>query len=216
MTAIREAYLSQRFNEFLDRFSPPRAIANNPTAMQQDADDMLRTVLRYAPREEYGEWLGAVLRELQEGMTTRSWPAPGELAKACRMKGAAKSQPSALVEDHAIDRMIDWHGKFGTQMPGHGNPARTAELIQRGVLANEREARFKGFELGEDQRRRAMEQPSTRDEWRHHVRVIARLRGISESEAESSIREQPRAPADRSRAQIPDLSAPYDSNSFAA
>ena len=50
MNSIREADLSQRFNEFLDRFSPPRGIVNNPTAMQQDADAMMQTVLRYAPR----------------------------------------------------------------------------------------------------------------------------------------------------------------------
>ena len=217
MNSIREADLSQRFNEFLDRFSPPRGIVNNPTAMQQDADAMLQTVLRYAPKSGHIEWLEGVLRTLQEGMTTRSWPAPGELAKACKGGGKeAPAAPSEAVEEAAITRMTAWYEKFGSQAPGQGNYARTAELINRGVLKDEREAHFRGFDLNEDQRKRAKDQPTSREQWRHHVRVTARLRGISEDEAEFQIRSEGREPMDRSGVSIPDKSAPYAAEAFAA
>lgn len=218
MISQRETHLTQRFNEFLDRFAPPRSIANNPTAMQQDADDMLRTVLRYAPSNGYSEWLDRVLRDLQEGMTTRSWPAPGELARACKAASSVGQPQGAAsnTEGRVVDMMADWHAKFGTEMPRMGKPERTAELIRRGVLASERDAHFKRYTLSAHQERRAVEQPPTRDEWRHHVRVTARLRGISEAEAEASLRMDSRAPMDRSGAAIPDLSAPYDRNRFAA
>ena len=217
MNSIREADLSQRFNEFLDRFSPPRGIVNNPTAMQQDADAMLQTVLRYAPKSGHIEWLEGVLRTLQEGMTTRSWPAPGELAKACKGGGKeAPAAPSEAVEEAAIGRMIAWYEKFGTQAPGQGNHGRTAELIRRGVLKDEKFAHFKGFDLSEDQRRRAKDQPTSREQWQHHVRVTARLHGISEQEAEFQIRAEGREPMDRSATGIPDKSAPYRAEAFAA
>lgn len=189
MTTPREDELTERLNEFLDRFSPPRSIQNNPKAMQDDADAMLRTVLRFAPATGYRDWLEQMLERLAEGMTTRSWPAPGELVRACRAMSQGRGDtPDSMIESAAIERMIDWYGKFGDQLPGHGKPHRTAELIRRGVFANEREARFRGFDLGDDQRRRAMDQPMGADEWRHHVRVMARLKGISESEAEAQER----------------------------
>lgn len=89
----RNEYLSQYFNEWLDRFSPPRAIQNNPKAMQDDANSMLAIVNKYAPSQNYAEWLDKVLTDLGEGMTARSWPAPGELVKACKARIEHREKP---------------------------------------------------------------------------------------------------------------------------
>lgn len=213
--SIRDEYLSHRFNEFLDRFSPPRSIQNNPKAMQDDADAMLRTVVRFAPRDGYSEWLDGVLITLQDGMTTRSWPSPGEVTKACRAGGKGADDKSA--EDQALLRMMAWHERYGSQMPGHGNPARTAELIRRGTLKNERDARFKGFDLSEDDTRRALDQEMTRDEWVHHCNVMAGLHGLEPRDAaqiERRILGEGRAPA---MPAIPNKrSVPIDPDTFAA
>lgn len=119
-------------------FSPPRRIANNPSAMQQDADEMMRTVLRYAPLDDYIRWMDNVLRDLQEGMTTRSWPAPGELVRACKANVTNGQQHgnAAHVESCMVDMMATWHAKFRSEMPSMGTPERTAELIRRGVLSS--------------------------------------------------------------------------------
>lgn len=205
MNNIREAHLAQKFNEFLDRFTPPRSIANNAAAMQQDADQMMRIVLRYAPPDGYAAWLDRVLCDLQEGMTTRSWPAPGELAKACKA-GASVGPPqgnASHIEGRLVDMMAEWHARFGTEMPRMGKPERTAELIRRGVLSCERAAKFMGYTLSSEQARDAEKQRTSREEWRHHVRITARLRGISEAEAEAALRAEPRIPIDRSSAAIP-------------
>lgn len=179
----REQYLTERFNEWLDRFSPPRAIQNNPKAMQDDANAMLAIVLRHAPNQEYGEWLERTLTTLAEGMTTRSWPAPGELTKACRTKGDRTPEADKNVEELSLNRCIEWYLKFGSQMPGMGNTGRTTEMIRRGIFGNEREARFHGFDLTDDQRNRSNGQTMGKAEWVHHVKVMARLRGVSEYEA---------------------------------
>lgn len=93
MTTIREEFLSSRFNEFLDRFSPPRRIASDFDAQQREADAMLRTVLKYAPSDEYPRFLDRVLTQLQEGMKTRAWPTTGELAEACRLFAPKRERP---------------------------------------------------------------------------------------------------------------------------
>lgn len=204
--SLRDEFLSTRFNEWLDRFSPPRAIQNNPKAMQDDADAMLRTILRYAPRDEYAEWLDRVLIGLAENMTTRSWPAPGELVKACK---AGKSDGSGanvdMIEHEAVNRMVAWFEKFKSELPGHGHSQRTAELINRGVLKNEREARFYGFNISDAQRERAMAQPMGRDEWKHHVRVLAAVTGRDEEHVEFECRRM----AAVGPVVVPDKSSPH-------
>ena len=80
----RTAYLSERFNEWLDRYAPPRFIADKPQTMQEEADTLLRIVARHAPTDDYAEWLDGVLRALTEGMQARTWPTGGEVSKACQ------------------------------------------------------------------------------------------------------------------------------------
>lgn len=173
---VRQEFIAAKFNEWLDRFSPPRRIANNTQAQQQDANAMLQTVAQYAPREGYADWLVAMLRRLEDGMTTRSWPAPGEVVKACQSVGVrGASVDKEAQEAAALDRMESWFRKFGDQMPGHGNVDRTAKLIQRGVLSGLRDARARGFELTFEQNKAAREEPPTREEQRHHDRVMSDL-----------------------------------------
>lgn len=190
------ADLSMRFNAFLDRFSPPRQIAGNPKALQDDANALLRIVLDHAPTEGWQDWFPDAIRHLEAGMTTRSWPAPGEVVRACR--GALAKMPSTETaaqsrgEANAIQMLIDWHAKFGTQMPGQGRPDRTDELIRRGVLRNEREARFKGFVLSPAAQARVKDQAPSRAEWDHHVAVMARLDGRSRDEVDFELQDDAR------------------------
>lgn len=131
----RNDYLSQHFNEWLDRFSPPRSIQNNPKAMQDDADAMLAIVNKYAPSQGYAEWLDKVLTELTEGMTTRSWPAPGELVKACKSRVEHRAKPKG--EDWKLDEcaVIGAKMKAGDAVGEGWLYGRSAvDLIKRGLV----------------------------------------------------------------------------------
>lgn len=219
---MQRAEIHSTVTAFLCRFTPPKQIADNDEHMAEEADLIVNEVARFAPGTGFPDWWREVGTELVRRMKTRAWPMLGEVEAACRAvndrsgHSGPKGGNSREVEAKCIDMMADWHAKFGTEMPRMGKPERTAELIRRGVLASERDARFKRYTLSAHQERRAVEQPPTRDEWRHHVRVTARLRGISEAEAEASLRMESRTPMDRSGAAIPDKSAPYDRNRFAA
>lgn len=107
---------------------------------------------------------------------------------------------NSMGESVILEAMTAWHGKFGSQMPGFGRGDRTRNLVQRGVLRDMGEARFKGFTLhAEDEsalldaRRRGDARPSM-DEQRHHIRVLARIWGISEEDAAIRAGEQPPPP----------------------
>lgn len=192
------ADISMRFNAWLDRFSPPRQIASNPQAMQDDADAMLRIILDHAPAEGWQDWYQDAIRRLEAGMTTRAWPAPGELTKACRAAEAprASGELSGKGEAQVIAMMAEWLGKHGGQMPGYGSALRTRELIRRGALRDIAEARAKGFalfpdeerELLQDRTRRreageAMSSVLGRAEWNRHIAILSRIWGCSEFEA---------------------------------
>ncbi len=184
MTSIRQEFLAAKFNEWLDRFSPPRRMANDTAAQQQDANAMLQTVMRFAPKEDYGDWLPAMLRRLEDGMTTRSWPAPGEVVKACKAGGSGSPDVNKEVQESAaLDRMVDWFGKFKTQMPGHGHYSRTQKLIERGVIKDLREARYRGFDITFEQSKEAKEQPVGTDEKVHHQMVLNDLLNTQERNA---------------------------------
>lgn len=195
--AVR-ADLGARFNRWLERFSPPRQIADKPQALQDDAEALFRIILDHAPAEGWQEWWDLTVRALEASMTHRSWPSPGDVVRACR--GALAKMPATETnlqsrgESNAIQMLIDWHAKFGTQMPGLGRPDRTDELIRRGVLRNEREARFKGFVLSPASRQRIAEQDQRPDraEWDHHVGVMARLEGRSRDEVDFELQDEQR------------------------
>lgn len=179
-----------------------------PFTAKRSISRPMNSVLRYAPLDDYIRWMDNVLRDLQEGMITRSWPAPGELVRACKANATTR-QPhgdNLHVEAKMVDMMADWHEEFHEEMPSMGKPERTAELIRRGVLSSERSAKFYGYTLSRAQSLLADKQPTTIEEWRHHVRVTARLRGISEREAEAALREEPRTKMDRSTATTPEKS----------
>lgn len=131
----RNEYLSQHFNEWLDRFSPPRAIQNNPKAMQDDANAMLAIVGKYAPSQGYAEWLAKVLVDLTEGMTTRSWPAPGELVKACKARIEHREKPKG--EEWKLDECESIGAKMKAGQPvGEGwlYGRSAVDLIKRGLV----------------------------------------------------------------------------------
>lgn len=137
--SAREEYLSNQMNEFLDRFSPPRAIQHNPNAMQQDADAFLETVLRFAPTSDYRPWMKTMLNHLSGGMMTRSWPAPGELVKACK-EARGKPDLSGSRNPVELDSCAIAAKNMSNGMPVAENYlyGRLAwELIDRGLVTNE-------------------------------------------------------------------------------
>jgi hypothetical protein len=191
--SVRTETIHGILSRWLDRYSPPQGMKDNPQAIQDEAEALLRVLLRFAPREAYDMWVRDALDRCAYTMKTRAWPTVGDLGAACSnlRKDRRTEAASAGGDDMGmIDRMADWHAKFGDQLPGYGRPERTAELVARGVLRDLREARFRGYALDDRQRAEAMSQPPGDDEWRHHVTVMARIKGISFAECDATERQR--------------------------
>ena len=167
---------------FLGRFSPPRSIAGNPAAMAEETDHLLSAFARFAPRDGFQTWWLNVTTELVRRMKTRAWPMVAEVEAACQ--AARQSNQGSMGEDAIeamiLDHMATWYARWKSQMPGYGNAARTMALIRRGILKDEREARFRGFDLTQAMKERAFDQPIGADELAAHRRVMANLRALSE------------------------------------
>lgn len=177
--------LQSAVSRFLERFTPPRGVAGNPVAMVDEADQIAQAFARFAPVTGFDVWWSDVTDQLIRRMKTRAWPMVSEVEAACRIVND-RAMPSIggghseAVEAAAVDRMAAWFAKFRSQMPGHGKPTRTAEMIRRGVLADLREARFYGFELSGAQSKAALELPPCRAEVDHDRDVMDRLRALGD------------------------------------
>lgn len=80
---VRTADISKMLSRFLERYTPPQAIRDKPNLMQDEAEGLLRTLLKFAPQYDYAGWISAALDQLEYQMKTRSWPTKHELGAVC-------------------------------------------------------------------------------------------------------------------------------------
>ena len=206
--SIRTDTIRRDLGRWLDRYSPPQAMKDNPRAIQDEGEALLRVLLKFAPREGYEGWVADALDRCAYTMKTRAWPTVGELGAACsnlRKDRIGNDLGDGNAEQAIIDRMAEWFRSCGGQLPGHGRPDRTEALVRMGVIRDLREARWRGFALDDAQWRVARTQPPGDDEWRHHVTVMARIKGISYAHCDAI--ERQRSGLTERRAEIPDKRA---------
>lgn len=186
MSNIRDAEISQLMSGFLGRLSPPRGIANSEKALGEEMAALVKALSRCAPSQGYREWFDGFSDALSSRMKTRAWPIVSEIeaaaaaVSAMRHSGGSGPENADHYETKALDRMEDWFRKFHDQMPGHGKPARTVELIRRGVLRDLEQARFLGFDLTIEQSEQARSMPMGREAQANYDRVMSYLQDIQE------------------------------------
>ena len=169
-----------RFTFWLKRFTPPKQILGKPDLEEAEAKSLFRIILDHAPDIGWDIWWDKTISTLQASMMTRSWPAPGEVVRACRSAQAAMpaqptGQQNGEVEGKIIQMITDWFHKHKDQMPGMGRSDRTAALIRNGLFKDEREARFWGFTLSTEQSAKAMQQAPGPAEQDHDRKVSAKF-----------------------------------------
>lgn len=105
MSSLRTAEVSQILSRWLDRYSPPLSMKDKPRAIQDEAEALLRVLLKFAPQDGYAGWINRALDQLEYQMKTRAWPTKGELGSVCsnmRKDAAELSRGEAWVLDPAI------------------------------------------------------------------------------------------------------------------
>ena len=93
---FRTTEISQMLLRWLDRYSPPASMKDKPQAMQDEAEALLRVLLKFAPGSDYVGWVNGALDSLEYQMKTRAWPTKGEMGAVCanlRKDRAVSAEP---------------------------------------------------------------------------------------------------------------------------
>jgi hypothetical protein len=146
-----------RLSRWLGRYEPRKHLRGKDALLADELNALLAPILKYAPPQAYEPWTEVMLERLDERMTTTAWPIAGEVAAAC----TAPSEPA------------EPRGNVVPFPKPVANPV--ALSIDNGTVRDERHARWQGMTLTGAQLARARAQRPCREEWDHHVRVMARF-----------------------------------------
>jgi hypothetical protein len=112
--------------------------------VQDEADALLRVLLKFAPAEGYSSWVDHALEKCAYQMKTRAWPTQGELGAVCsNIRKETPSAPLPVTDD--VERMAS---RIRQGMPvgdgwlyGRG----AVEMINRGLVT---ESDLSGYRSG--------------------------------------------------------------------
>lgn len=147
MNDDRSRYVSQAFNRWLERYSPPRSMAENERAQQDEADALMRAVLSFAPQRGFQEWTGLALDALSEACQTRAWPTVADVRKALKgvryvPEGIALSatfdpvaiNANRMSRGEPVPERFLW-GRWAQRMMEAGVPKRTLDEYRKALHA---------------------------------------------------------------------------------
>lgn len=154
-------FIADNLQRYLSRKSVPTSLQGKQAAQMDELAALSAAASRYCPQDEAAmvKWWRAVVDNLDETISHRAWPTVEELSKACRKNAEG----------------------FARQDRDHDSA--TAK-VARGVYRDLREARFLGEELTREEFLIARNQRMSRDEWKHHIGVLARIWNVTEEEAQ--------------------------------
>jgi hypothetical protein len=106
MTQSRTDDIKAALTRWLDRYSPPASMKNNPQAVQDEVMGLLRLLLKNAPVTNYADWVAEVLERCSQVMKTRAYPTQHELGAACvnyRKEAHTAGMGQAPIEGWSVD-----------------------------------------------------------------------------------------------------------------
>lgn len=184
---MRDQYLQSRLSNLLKRMTPPRAFSFDENSQVAEVSQMMRVLLREAPSENYENWWDTFEANLLEAHQTRAWPTIYEFVNACQ-KISKVTSSNNMADGHKYPWVLKWFERKGVAFPSINEPSITMRLIKDGHLSSERQARFLGFALSDEAAAKARQQRPCWNEWEHHVRVTAKIRGVDYKTAEAQVR----------------------------
>ena len=150
--SMRKTELSQILTRWLNRYSPPRSMAGDQQAQQDEAEALFRVLMKFAPDAEYVDWTNAVLDQLEYQMKTRAWPTKGELGAVCsnmRKQSGGKAAASATAQS---GWGTDTYEIIGARMrrgdavgEGYLYGREACEIIKRRLVTNETMAAYRSI-----------------------------------------------------------------------
>lgn len=136
--SLRNTEIAGMLRRWLERFSPPASIKDNPRAAQDSADALLRALLKFAPQADYVPWVNRALDATETQMKTRAWPTVHEIGAVC--SNMRKDEPRhggstsfSLDPFEVAARRVHNHQPIG-DMWIYGHHAH--EIVARGLVTD--------------------------------------------------------------------------------
>ena len=144
----RNEEISNTFSRWLKRYSPPLSMRDDLQTQQDEANALLRTLLKFAPANFHGVWLEGILERLSDQMKTRAWPTQNEIGAVCsNTRKERVNRPGSVADDewtldpHLITSKRMKNGEAVGEGWLYGRMA--CELIQRGLVDQETMTRYR-------------------------------------------------------------------------
>lgn len=135
--SFRNEEIAGMLRRWLERFTPPAAIRENPRAAQDSADALLRVLLKYAPRADYVPWVNRILDDTEWQMKTRAWPTVNEIGAVCvnaRKDDKGDAGATFSLDPFEINAKRIRSGQPVGDMWIYGHHAH--ELVARGMISD--------------------------------------------------------------------------------
>lgn len=78
----RVEFLTSKLIEYLDRRTMPRGLVDKPKAQDAETQALVHCLVRFSPKQEYGDWWARMETQIDENADTRAWPTAAEIKKA--------------------------------------------------------------------------------------------------------------------------------------
>lgn len=140
---FRTTEISQMLLRWLDRYSPPASMKDKPQAIQDEAEALLRVLLKFAPGSDYVGWVNGALDSLEYQMKTRAWPTKGEMGAVCanlRKDKTIAAEP-VVFDTYAIMARKMQAGEAVGEGYLYGREA--CEIIKRRLVSEETMAAYR-------------------------------------------------------------------------
>lgn len=113
---------------------------------------------------------------------SRTWPLPAVISEAIQSSMQSKEALAKGLEDD-LEAAVRFLNNTGRAHPSYRSSYIAKRLIERGLLKDERDAHWRGFDMFE-YKNLYTKQRMTLDEWKNHIRILANMCNLTKEEAE--------------------------------
>lgn len=181
----RMTLISKELANLLGMYDPPRNIKTDDQK-RSHIEMIAKTINSKLPNDTTSDHISGTFEraamEITSKQKTSTWPHQADLIKAI-----TKSIDSGEAQTKSIEDDIEAAARFleanGTAHPSYRSTFIAKQLIERGLLKDERDAHWRGFDMFE-YKELYLKQRMTLAEWKNHIRVLANMCNMTKEEAE--------------------------------
>lgn len=182
----RMKQINQELVELLSGYAVPKNLID-PASQAKDISTTAEMINSLFPNDTTldhikGSFKRAAMK-LKGKHKSRTWPIAADISAAISASMQSTDTTSKSLEDdiEAAARFLEAKGRAH---PSYRSSYIAKQLIKRGLLKDERDAHWRGFDMFQD-KEKYIKQRMTLDEWKNHIRILAEnILCCSEKDAE--------------------------------